>query len=457
MALKYRLNILGWYNFESLVQVLLKAIIGNGVSSFGGTKDGGRDASFKGTAQYPSADTMWSGKWIFQVKSSELETASGDKEGKRLGAAFKVEITKKGQIRTEWPDNYVLVTNIRLSTKLRESLEEIIRNAGFKGNFSIIDGKEVCEFLDLYPNIRRSFPQLIGIADISLIMDREIRNRSEAYISDWQPKLETFVAVEQYREALEIIDTRSFVVLDGPPEMGKSFIGAAITMSYASNGFQVYYVNNPEQILQVYDHAVKQIYFADDAVGAINYDPDLGDKWGRDLPAIIRKLDLKHKLIWTARSYILKEALDSTKLRENNDKFPAAYEVVVEVHGFTLIEKALILYNHAKTAKLSVAARQLVKDRADLIANSTSFTPERIRRLINTELKDVRGTITKKQKQELSEGILNFLKDPSERFERAYYSLGISEQLLLVSLFDLGSNVLKDDLRKDYEKHILAI
>ena len=44
IGLQYRIAEIGWYNFEKLIQTLLKTIIGPGVTSFGGSKDGGRDA-----------------------------------------------------------------------------------------------------------------------------------------------------------------------------------------------------------------------------------------------------------------------------------------------------------------------------------------------------------------------------------------------------------------------------
>jgi hypothetical protein len=91
MTLKYRLHILGWYNFEILVQTLLKIIIGPGVNSFGGSKDEGRDAYFHGKAPFPNSDTNWEGEWIFQVKFNDIEfNETGIKN--RLLNSFNEEI-----------------------------------------------------------------------------------------------------------------------------------------------------------------------------------------------------------------------------------------------------------------------------------------------------------------------------------------------------------------------------
>jgi len=63
LSLKYRISNIGWYNFELLVQTLLKAVIGPGVTSFGGSKDKGRDAAFVGAAK------------LFTVACGELRNA----------------------------------------------------------------------------------------------------------------------------------------------------------------------------------------------------------------------------------------------------------------------------------------------------------------------------------------------------------------------------------------------
>ena len=68
MSLQYRIGEIGWYNFERLVQTLLKAVVGPGVTSFGGSKDKGRDAGYTGSALFPTTQQNWSGVWVFQIK-----------------------------------------------------------------------------------------------------------------------------------------------------------------------------------------------------------------------------------------------------------------------------------------------------------------------------------------------------------------------------------------------------
>ena len=56
--------------------------------------------------------------------------------------------------------------------------------------------------------------------------------------------------------------------------------------------------------------------------------------------------------------------------------------MVVEVGDLTQLEKAEILYNHAKRARLATAHRSLIRRLAVTIVPHPNFTPERIRQLI---------------------------------------------------------------------------
>jgi len=92
VSLKYRIGAIGWYNFEVLVQTLLKTIIGPGVTAFGGSKDGGRDAAFKGEAAFPSPETRWQGRWIFQVKYIDFEEQGAPNARSTLKSTFSKEL-----------------------------------------------------------------------------------------------------------------------------------------------------------------------------------------------------------------------------------------------------------------------------------------------------------------------------------------------------------------------------
>ena len=77
---------------------------------------------------------------------------------------------------------------------------------------------------------------------------------------------------------------------------------------------------------------------------------------------------MEHKfltiLVWTARRYILEEAMAESRLAEAVAQFPGVHEVLVEVGKLSAMEKAEILYNHAKQSSLTPEYRKLIRDKA---------------------------------------------------------------------------------------------
>lgn len=449
--MKYRIGSIGWYNFEMLVQTLLKGVIGPGVTSFGGTKDTGRDATFEGLATFPSKQTKWAGYWVFQAKYIDYEEQGIKAARTQLKNAFRKETKLILDRLKAFPDNYILITDVPITSSNRDEIKTIMQKVGFNGNFHCIDGKDVCQFLDLFPEVRRSYPQLLGLADLDMIVNRELYVRSEAYVQQWQPRLATFVRTNPYEEALDVLRSHHFVVLDGPPEAGKSTIAAALALLRAAEGFEIVDVREPDHIFKGYKPDRSQLFVADDAVGSISFDPSLTDSWSRDLPGILRKLDAKHLLIWTARTYVLEEAIAESKLGEAIPDFPGVSEVIVEVGKLTLFQKAEILYNHAKQAHLSGRSRALIRENASKIVRNLNFTPERIRQLVENVLPCEAVCSQGEAETPSWKDIEEFLKNPGTRWVQAYGKLSESEKTLLVAMLDFDKRVPFDELRRAYE------
>jgi hypothetical protein len=165
---------------------------------------------------------------------------------------------------------------------------------------------------------------------------------------------------------------------------------------------------------------------------------------GVAISPVLAKIDKQHILIWTARHYILVEALNETRLGESINNFPGAREILVEVGDLTIPERAEILYNHAKLASLPAAARGIIKARFRSIIQHPNFTPERIRQLCDDVLR---------QEKTPTWALVNrFMTNPTQRWRKAYNNLSRSEQLLLTTMLDCEEDAPLKTIQLAYEQ-----
>src|SRR6266704_2041044 len=111
--IRFELDRLGWYEFEGLVQTLLKYLLGLGVESWGGSGDWGRDAYCKNSLSYPSKDPV-PGPFLFQCKFIDGANAAGAKARKAFRKAVTEESKRVVSRLPAWekaPAHYVFLTN----------------------------------------------------------------------------------------------------------------------------------------------------------------------------------------------------------------------------------------------------------------------------------------------------------------------------------------------------------
>jgi hypothetical protein len=147
--IRYRLDDLGWYQFEWLIQSLLKAELGLAVESWGGHKDYGRDAFTASRLRFPDNHSLSDGPFVFQVKFVENANAAGAKnESALLGA-----VSKEGERILQRPRlisqkdilHYTLITNALLSPGVRDSIHQKISKTLPTAEIHILGGGDICD------------------------------------------------------------------------------------------------------------------------------------------------------------------------------------------------------------------------------------------------------------------------------------------------------------------------
>src|ERR1035441_10325739 len=101
---RYRLDDLGWFQFESMVQSLLKAEFGVGVESWGGTNDFGRDAYCPGPLRFPDKKRDGDARSCFRLSLSRTLTPPA--RSRTIWSSTLCAMNAQGFVNAcrRWPD-----------------------------------------------------------------------------------------------------------------------------------------------------------------------------------------------------------------------------------------------------------------------------------------------------------------------------------------------------------------
>ncbi len=182
----YDLERLGHEEFEHLAQALLKKIIGFGTITFGDGPDGGREATFHGKAPYPSIADQWDGTWVFQAKFHQISRIGPDTARREIMKDLKNELEKIVFKYKRQCQNYILITNVPLSSVAAlgthdKISEEIIPDFSEKiPHIHVWGYDDLARFIDNYADVRRAYLHLITPGDlIAELMDRGKPSKSQ--------------------------------------------------------------------------------------------------------------------------------------------------------------------------------------------------------------------------------------------------------------------------------------
>jgi hypothetical protein len=460
--IRYRLDDLGWFQFEELIKSLLKVDIGMSVESWGGHGDLGRDAYCPLPLRYPDRSIERSGPFVFQAKFVQGANASSADWSVPLEVAVRKELVAIATRRTTraWaePQYYGLLTNCPLTSRVREKIRSLVQASLPKAAITVQGAQDICSLLDDHPRLRASFPEILGIRDIEEMLaqavGKRVLERSGAAIEESRDLTPVFVPTQAYRSAWRILRKHNFVVLDGPPEMGKTAIARTIGLALLISNWEIIECRNPDDVFGMYDRDSSQLFVADDAFGRTEYDATLGRMWERDLAMILHRLDARHRLIWTTRKHILQRALREMDLTGTAGTSVPSSEVIVTADEFTDEEKARMLYRHAKTARLPPQSIEAIKLHADRIISDPHFTPERIRRLVKEVLPTVATNIQSEQgRQRVKSQVLEALRNPTKRMTTSFRKLPETHRFTLAAMLDAEDRPTVADLKRVVQQH----
>ncbi|MGM9475279.1 NACHT domain-containing protein [Pedobacter sp. GSP4] len=170
----YQLNKLNPNDFEKLIQALTKKILGHGSISFGSGTDGGREATFRGKADFPSHQGAWDGYWVVQAKHKNIDESAID-DFSWIKSQLTIELNKyhKRIKKVEVPDHLLFFTNARLTAVAgaggRDKANELERDYELKyhiKNIRIISFDDIIDLLNIHREVATAFAPFILSGDV---------------------------------------------------------------------------------------------------------------------------------------------------------------------------------------------------------------------------------------------------------------------------------------------------
>ncbi|MEU7589870.1 hypothetical protein AB0A95_26660 [Micromonospora sp. NPDC049230] len=225
---RYNLNALGSIEFERLAQALLKGVIGNGTVTFGAGRDGAREATFTGSAPYPSKTNRWSGEWVFQAKFHDTDLLGMDKARRQVLADLNVELDKIIEKYKIPCDNFILITNVPLTPAFKTGTMDKIKNdilPRYRSkirNVAIWGADDLNAFLEIYDGVRNSFLDFIVPGDLIASLLRKHQAEQGEVERTIQAYLQAIFTREQYAQLDQAGD-----VSDHPVKLQQVFFDLA--------------------------------------------------------------------------------------------------------------------------------------------------------------------------------------------------------------------------------------
>ena len=191
--------------------------------------------------------------------------------------------------------------------------------------------------------------------------DPDALARSTLDIEATRELAKVFVPTPAWQRAVAILKAHHFLVLTGPPEMGKTAIARMLGLALLTEGWEVHECTRPEQVEQRFDRSRPQLFIADDAFGSTEYRADAAERWAANLDRILKATDERHWLVWTSRPAPLRAGLRRLHRERGAERFPQPAAVQVDASALGVEEKTLILFRHARAAQLDQAAPRAIR------------------------------------------------------------------------------------------------
>lgn len=436
--MKYNLENLDWREFEQLVIFYLKEMIGEGTWSSDGSKDFGRDAEFKGTAnEYPSKTSPWKGNWIFQVKHRTTQSSTSLKVEQGLLRDLFKELKKIFVKHRFKCDNYIYVTNLNVSNNFRTQAAAVFSDffkASFPkrstSNFAVLEYKDLEPLIDKNPSLKRAFPSLLTFTDLETVFLKKEETRNKGYLRSASKGMRRFVSTHHYTACVDLLANSHFLMLVGDPKSGKTTIVEALALAFLEEGgFKPYFIRNTDEFFTITAYLPPNesaLFICDDMFGKHELETGKLTDWTDYFQSVLGSVDEHHRFVFTTRKYIYQEFARKSGLAT---LFPGESDpnrFIIKLATLKRDEREQILEKHLEQSDLPSAKIDQALSAKEEILNCPDFSPEVIRSLV--------ALLKSKPLDEAPKVISDHLSQPNKYLYDFFDEISDDKQLLLVSV-----------------------
>lgn len=265
------------------------------------------------------------------------------------------KVTEAAKVKSLAPGRYMVATSVPMTPSAKDALYEHL-SPFLKTTGDVLGREELVALLRDHPEIVKRHLRLwlTSAAVLDTLLSKTIHQRANFFEQDVAETLKTYAPTPAFNDASTILHDHHVLVVAGIPGIGKTTLAHVIAAAYRADGYEIYQIaNNIDDVLQVWDDDVPQLFYYDDFLGQTSLRDTVATSEDSRLMQLINRVSrsANKKLLLTTREYILAQARhESEKITKSREL--ALGKFVLDISRYSLAAKAEILYNHLHFSRL---------------------------------------------------------------------------------------------------------